>query len=510
VALISSTIADHLQAVQESTVWNKSDELQAQAKHAVWRASLEAILVFLLLLIAFSIAIPLAVDPLDERMKYIVNGVSRLAAAVVLALLSIRVALWVGLYTPTTVRCCTERGVHLHTSLGTTMIELKFKVRWNISKKFLRSFLFLLVLLEESNHPASLPVSMGSGLGIGFVLDYGTYKARRLERARARHCASISLVVLFMICAIFTFGVGVFFIAAVWDDPNDAENTIWDVVATAMALVALPLIHVCIWQAGKRAEARERSSTAPEGGDNGSEESAALPKHHHPKRAKKKRMAVSLIKSELLPAITKVNEELNDDNLQNDVSEVGDDKEQEDNERLTPDDASGDEATNNDMQQETLPKTKEQQENEELVGDDKEMPPTVWQLMMRWQFCGCVRGDDKTISQKAFKAFNWFLYFVACLFCLFILIVNIGATYQQEAARKKLPEVNELLYKTMDEGPVCAFDNRGADSNITTFADKDAAHEAGFLVLHCGACGACSDWHNLELEYTTRYVLRIS
>jgi hypothetical protein len=54
---------------------------------------------------------------------------------------------------------------------------------------------------------------------------------------------------------------------------------------------------------------------------------------------------------------------------------------------------------------------------------------------------------------------------------------------------------------------VCAFDNKGPDSNITTFENKDAAHDAGFMILHCGACAACSDWHNLRLEYTTRSTL---
>ena len=56
----------------------------------------------------------------------------------------------------------------------------------------------------------------------------------------------------------------------------------------------------------------------------------------------------------------------------------------------------------------------------------------------------------------------------------------------------------------MNEGPVCAFDNLGPDSTITTFDNKEAAHDAGFLVVHCGACTACSKWDNLIVQYTTR------
>ena len=90
------------------------------------------------------------------------------------------------------------------------------------------------------------------------------------------------------------------------------------------------------------------------------------------------------------------------------------------------------------------------------------------------------------------------------LLCLYFVAVSIGATLQQNGVREALPAVQEALYNQMNEGPVCAFDNRGAESNITTFPNKEAAHENGFLVVHCGACGACSSWENLIIEYTTR------
>jgi len=90
------------------------------------------------------------------------------------------------------------------------------------------------------------------------------------------------------------------------------------------------------------------------------------------------------------------------------------------------------------------------------------------------------------------------------LLCLYFVIVSIGATHQIANTRSNLPAVQEALYNHMNEGPVCAFDNRGSNSSITTFEDKEAANKAGFLVVHCGACGACSSWENLIIEYTTR------
>lgn len=96
------------------------------------------------------------------------------------------------------------------------------------------------------------------------------------------------------------------------------------------------------------------------------------------------------------------------------------------------------------------------------------------------------------------------------LLCLYFVIVCIGATSQIRRTRERLPAVQAALYDRMDEGPVCAFDDRGADSDIVTFPDKEAAHAAGYLVVHCGACGACSTWDNLVVEYATRNTMAAS
>ena len=60
-------------------------------------------------------------------------------------------------------------------------------------------------------------------------------------------------------------------------------------------------------------------------------------------------------------------------------------------------------------------------------------------------------------------------------------------------------------FQFMDYDTVCAFDYKGG--NIRSFAGREEAHLANYTILHCGACGHCSTWTNLELEYTTRNTL---
>ena len=113
-------------------------------------------------------------------------------------------------------------------------------------------------------------------------------------------------------------------------------------------------------------------------------------------------------------------------------------------------------------------------------------------------------------SSNLWKVMCWIKIFVitiSYLICLYFTAVSIGATSQISNTKALLPSVQVALYNSMNEGPVCAFDNRGPESNIMTFPGKDAAHEVGFLIVHCGACGACSSWQNLIIQHSTRLTI---
>ena len=120
------------------------------------------------------------------------------------------------------------------------------------------------------------------------------------------------------------------------------------------------------------------------------------------------------------------------------------------------------------------------------------------------------RKSYKKKHSKQKKKILGVLIVGTCIFsigCLFLLVVHIGAKHQADRTFRLLETVQRQLYSNFGSGEVCAFDDRGPASNIITFANKDAAHEAGYKVLHCGACGACSTWENLRIEWATRNYL---
>jgi len=100
------------------------------------------------------------------------------------------------------------------------------------------------------------------------------------------------------------------------------------------------------------------------------------------------------------------------------------------------------------------------------------------------------------------------VWYTASILFWFMTIVNMGATYQQNIVRSDLNIAFEKLYPpTYHTGQMCAWDAKSPKGNIQTFDSPEAAHEAGYTVAHCGACGACSNWNDLKLQWTTRTFL---
>lgn len=119
------------------------------------------------------------------------------------------------------------------------------------------------------------------------------------------------------------------------------------------------------------------------------------------------------------------------------------------------------------------------------------------------------RFRSKTPRGKLYSMANWLLWLVLCIGSLFLTAINIGACSQLRSMDHYFPIAEEAIYKHMNEGPVCAMDDVSQRENATiqTFDSPEAAHADNYSIVHCGACGSCSNWENLEVEYVTRNYL---
>ncbi|KAL7461511.1 hypothetical protein ACHAXS_001929, partial [Conticribra weissflogii] len=122
-------------------------------------------------------------------------------------------------------------------------------------------------------------------------------------------------------------------------------------------------------------------------------------------------------------------------------------------------------------------------------------------------FCGCCcNGKSRFHRKRTWKKILILIFrtlvIVVNLFAIYVALVACVATIQIKGTKALLPAVHKAVYENMDYEEVCAFDEKGG--LIQQFGGREEAHLANYSVAHCGECGYCSNWNDLELQYSTR------
>merc|ERR1712238_222086 len=125
-------------------------------------------------------------------------------------------------------------------------------------------------------------------------------------------------------------------------------------------------------------------------------------------------------------------------------------------------------------------------------------------------------GHTRSIAEHVGTFLRRFCWYVLSFFFLFLTVINIGASFEQCKALNNLQSAFQQLYPPdYLTGTMCAWDNKdgrpGPHSTIQTFATVQDVEDANYEIIHCGACGACSNWNDLQLQYTTtKYLASIA
>ena len=120
-------------------------------------------------------------------------------------------------------------------------------------------------------------------------------------------------------------------------------------------------------------------------------------------------------------------------------------------------------------------------------------------LQKRLDFIDHEREKSKTA--KFFIGFKRFSCYLFSFTCFFFTIVDIGATYQQYAAKNTLQDTFELLYPPdYLNSTMCAWDSPGPNATIETFDSRQDVYDADYEIIHCGACGRCSNWNDITFD----------
>jgi len=513
-------IAESSLLLQRSDIWGKGGPREIEGRRALRQASLLHCTMGLLLYPATGILVGYLSSPLDRRTRSIVTGISQLFGCIVLCMMSFSVPQWFGLYHSTKkekVSYASERAI-------------RFSIAWNLWKQLLSMFFFHLYFsspLDIAAKQSNLSVLYGAiiGMVVGTIIVAVCMKARRPEWKQHAKKICIGFVGVLSVGSVWLMYTGVEYILEVWMPTTSLKHLrgiSWG-VALAWGFIGIGGMHILMMRYSKA------SASA----------------------GKLKRFESQLFNhsTSMFASVSRGGSRSSDANRIGNEMDYDDDGESGKKEEDV-------EAEEEDM--ETRPRSEKREKKERSVafadngGDDdgnkqnrpsgansdgsRYIPPeealSYWRLFLMKlaatypYFCKCLQekhsvenisrrrldyvsdGGRKTKTEKAFEGIRRFVWYFLSFAFVFLTVVNIAASYQQCYAKNMLSDTFAELYPpNYLTGPMCAWDTQDRKNTIKTFESLQDVKNANYTVIHCGRCGACSNWNDIGLQFTTTEVL---
>ena len=237
---------------------NNSNNTLSQGLQAITRQSILMIVLCTLCIIASAVGVALGTKTMDVNMLYVLSGIARLAAAVIVLIVSIRIPRWFGVYV--TYKDDFEEPI------GDTLKVVRFNIRWKVFRHFFQIFFVLLpfysgVYLDPpyESYPGSITVAFLVGIFAGGCVAALIYFGRSTRFKAYKRSISLSTAFVLIVLSSFSFGGGIWYIQSVWDTNAGPDNmNIGYGVSVVAWFVACMLLHWLVWSlARKRAEQQE-------------------------------------------------------------------------------------------------------------------------------------------------------------------------------------------------------------------------------------------------------------
>ena len=174
-----------------------------QALRSITTASLVAVLLALVVIAA--IAIPLAVlsNSFDSTTSNIIEGISKIVAAISLMQLSLKLPKWLGVYGSMK----KKKGVSEHNGQdGLTLRSIRFNVAWNIWREVAECGVFLIPFFLSGEGLKAIPLSAVIGSAVGLLIGVAIYIANHRLKDKVGLAIFAVLLLLFLSAGLFTNG----------------------------------------------------------------------------------------------------------------------------------------------------------------------------------------------------------------------------------------------------------------------------------------------------------------
>lgn len=164
-------IGQYRTVLLRSPEWQDEERLKAGLK-AVTNAAIVSSLVALLVIVAIALPIALVSDQISDRVIQIIEGVSKVVAAICVLELSIKIPKWLGIYE--------SKKSKEELEVGLTLKSIRFNVSWNIWREVAETGVFLLPFFFDS--ALAIPLSAVCGTVLSLFLGIGIYQANQKQK----------------------------------------------------------------------------------------------------------------------------------------------------------------------------------------------------------------------------------------------------------------------------------------------------------------------------------------
>lgn len=212
-------IGQYRTVILRSPDW-QDPERQKQALKTVRNAA--ALAAFVAILVCIAVAVPLAIlsRDLNDRAAEIIEGVSKIVAAICILQLSLKIPKWLGLYHSKKVN---EDGV----VVGLTLRSIRFNVAWNIWREVAECGIFLVPFFLGNDPKAAIPISAVVGIAVGTVLGLLIYLGNQRLKNKFWLAFFMSAVLFFLSTGLFVGGAHEF--EEITAGSSDDLKVVWQV-----------------------------------------------------------------------------------------------------------------------------------------------------------------------------------------------------------------------------------------------------------------------------------------
>lgn len=231
-------IGNYRTVIKKSNSYESEDERKRALREVTKWATIATIVAILVVL---AIAIPLALlsKDLDESIVEIIEGVSKVVAAVCILQLSVKIPVWLNVYEKVSILPCKKKTPTLEddNEVPVSFSEIRFNVSWNLWREVAECGVFLIPFFLGGPKKA-IPLSALAGIGISMVLGGLIYIANQKLTNKIWLAMFMSLVTGFLSIGLFVGGCHEF--EEVWGE----TQKVWVIDDPTYSHKAFPFVLV--------------------------------------------------------------------------------------------------------------------------------------------------------------------------------------------------------------------------------------------------------------------------